>query len=63
MDGVMNGGSTDGVGLPHCPEKLPNAVILPSQKAKHLANEFGVLDVTLLGPADHRLRDELLQIS
>lgn len=60
VDGVLDGGGTDGVSLPHGPEQLPNAVILPPQQAEHLANELWVLDVTLLGPADHGLGDELL---
>lgn len=61
VDGVLHWGSTDGVSLPHGSEQLPNAVILPSEQAKHLADKFWVLDMALLCPADHRLRDQLLQ--
>lgn len=62
VDGVLHRGGADGVCLPHGPEQLPDAVVLPPQQAEHLAHELWVLDVTLLGPADHRLRDQLLQI-
>lgn len=55
VDGVLNRGGTDGVGLPHSPQQLPDAVVLPPQQAEHLADQLWVLDVTLLSPADHRL--------
>lgn len=62
IDGVLHGGSADGVSLPHGAEQLPYAIILPPQQAEHLTDEPRVLDVILLGPAHHGLRDELLQI-
>lgn len=55
VDGVLNGGGADGVGLPHGPQQLPDAVILPPQQAEHLTDQLWVLDMTLLSPADHRL--------
>lgn len=55
VDGVLDGGGADGVGLPHGPQQLPDAVVLPPQQAEHLADQLRVLDVTLLSPADHRL--------
>lgn len=62
VDGVLDRGGADGVGLPHGPQQLPDAVVLPPQQAEHLADQLGVLDLTLLSPADHRLRDQLLQV-
>lgn len=62
VDGVLDRGGTDGVSLPHGSQQLPDAVILPPQEAEHLADQLRILDVTLLSPADHRLRDQLLQV-
>lgn len=62
VDSVLDRGSTDGVALPHGPQQLPDTIILPPQQAEHLPHQLRVLDVTLLGPAHHRLRDQLLQV-
>lgn len=62
VDGVQDGGGADGVGLPHGPQQLPDAVVLPPQQAEHLAHQLRVLDVTLLSPADHRLGDQLFEV-
>lgn len=62
VDGVLDRGGADGVGLPHGPQQLPDAVVLPPQEAEHLADQLRVLDVTLLSPAHHGLGDEFLQV-
>lgn len=62
VDGVLHGGGADGVGLPHGPQQLPDAVVLPPQQAEHLADQLWVLDVTLLSPADHGLGDQLFEV-
>uniref|UniRef100_A0A3P8UHW3 Uncharacterized protein n=1 Tax=Cynoglossus semilaevis TaxID=244447 RepID=A0A3P8UHW3_CYNSE len=48
--------------LPHGTKQFPDAVVLSSQQAEHLTDELRVLDVALLGPADHGLGDQFLQI-
>lgn len=60
--GVVDGGGADGVGLPHGSEQLADAVVLSSQQTEHQPHQLRVLDVRLLSPAHHRLRDQLLQI-
>ncbi len=62
VDGVVDGGGADGVGLPHGSEQLSDAVVLSSQQTEHQPNQLWILDVCLLSPAHHRLRDQLLQI-
>ncbi len=62
VDGVLDGDGADGVGLPHGSEQLSDAVVLSSQQTEHQTNQLWILDVCLLSPAHHRLRDQLLQI-
>lgn len=40
VDGVLDRGGADGVSLPHGPQQLPDAVILPPQEAEHLADQL-----------------------
>lgn len=63
MDGVLHRRGADGVALPHGAEQLADAVVLPPQQAEHHPHQLRVLDVALLGPAHHRLGDQLLQVS
>lgn len=62
VDGVLHRGGADGVGLPHGPQQLPDAVVLPPQQTEHHPDQLRVLDAALLSPAGHGLGDQLLQV-
>lgn len=55
VDGVAHRGLADGIGLPQRLQKLPNAVILPPEEVEHHPDQLRILDLVLLGPADHCL--------
>lgn len=55
IDGVTHRGLADAVGPPQGLQQLPDAVILPPEEVEHHLDEVCVLNVVLLGPADHGL--------
>lgn len=55
VDGVTHGGLADGVGLPQGLQQLPDAVVLSLKEAEHHSDQLRILDLVLLGPADHGL--------
>lgn len=55
VDGVTHRGLADGVGLPQGLQQLPDAVVLSLKEAEHHSDQLRILDLVLLGPADHGL--------